>query len=213
MPPPSSLPSPPPLYSHTHQTNPIPTTPTLHADYDYTLSDNGVAEHHRADYATDYLPNVILAKTLAFLDANLGTSPVLAVLSTPSCHGPQEAAPQYQNRFPGVTAPRSPSYNATVPGTHWIQSVKAVYPFDDNAAVFSDLVFRRRLQTLLTVDDILQSVVDKLTAAGELDNTYIAYTADNVRRGGRGGKGGQLLQPSPAQPLHPTPLYPPALPF
>jgi N-acetylglucosamine-6-sulfatase len=155
--------------------------------YDYTLSSNGVAEKHGSSYAADYFPDVILNKTLAFLDVHLGTAPVFAVLSTPSCHGPQTAAPQHQNDFPGARSPRSPTFNATVPGTHWLQAVKGVYPFDDNAASFSDLVFRRRVQTLQTVDEMLAAVIDALTAKGQLDNTYFVYTADNGYHAGAFG--------------------------
>jgi N-acetylglucosamine-6-sulfatase len=147
--------------------------------YSYTLSNNGVAEHHGTDYAADYLPDVVLNRTLDFLGAHLGASPVFAVLSTPSCHGPQDAAPQYQVSFPDARAPRSPRFNASVPDAHWMQAARGVYPFDGNAASFSDLVFRRRVQTLATVDDMLAAVVAALEAAGQLDNTYIVYTADN----------------------------------
>jgi N-acetylglucosamine-6-sulfatase len=147
--------------------------------YDYTLSNNGAPERHGSDYATDYLPNVILNRTLEFLGAHLGAAPVFAVLSTPSCHGPQTAAPQYQGAFPGLQAPRSPTYNATVAGTHWLQATHGAYTFSPTHAAFSDLVFRRRVQTLQTVDDIVDSVVAAVAAAGQLDNTYFVYTADN----------------------------------
>ncbi len=142
--------------------------------YNYQLSNNGTMERHAADYATDYLPNVVLNKTLDFLAANLGGgAPVLAVLSTPSCHGPQTAAPQYQNAFPGAQAPRGPTYNATVAGTSWLQSTHGGYSFQQPHAEFADLVFRRRLQTLLTVDDMVEQVVLALQSKGQLENTYI----------------------------------------
>jgi len=103
--------------------------------YNYSLSNNGVPEHHGIDYATDYLPNVIRNKTLDFLAANLGgPAPVFAVLSTPSCHGPKDAAPQYQGAFPGAAAPRLPNYNATVAGAppvHWLQASHGAYVFHD----------------------------------------------------------------------------------
>lgn len=150
------------------------------AYYNYALSNNGVKEVHGDDYANDYLPNVVLNRTMAFLDNQLGgDAPVFAVLSTPSCHGPQDAAPQYQTAFPDAISPRTPRWNATVPDTHWFQAVKAIYPFDENAAEFSDLVYRRRLQTLLTVDDIVSAVINRFADAGQLDNTYFVYTADN----------------------------------
>jgi len=148
--------------------------------YNYTISANGVRETHKDQYSVDYLPDLVLNKTLAFLDSNAASGkPFFVTLSTPSCHGPQEAAPQYQGLFPDVKAPRTPRFNATVENVHWLQSVKAIYPFDDNSAAFSDLVFRRRLQTLQSVDDMIEALVEKVSSLGQLNNTYFVYTADN----------------------------------
>jgi len=44
---------------------------------------------------------------------------------------------------------------------------------------YSDFLFRRRLETLQTVDDIISDVVTTLTQSNQLDNTYIFYTSDN----------------------------------
>ena len=147
--------------------------------YDYTLSNNGAAEVHGGDYATDYLPDLILNRTLDFLSQHLGTAPVFAVLSTPSCHGPQTAAPQYQDAFPGAQSPRHPNYNATVANAHWLQASHGAYTFMQPSADYADLVFRRRIQTLQSVDDLVAAVVAKLESKGELDNTFFIYTADN----------------------------------
>jgi N-acetylglucosamine-6-sulfatase len=146
--------------------------------YDYTISDNGVAEVHGNVYEADYLPDVILNKTLAFLDS-VGSSPFLAMMSTPSCHGPADPAPQYADLFPGLKAPRTPAFNAEVKDSHWLQSVQAVYGLDSNSEDFLDLVYRRRLMTLQTVDDMVETVVAKLTAMGALENTWFIITSDN----------------------------------
>ena len=147
--------------------------------YSYTLSNNGVAEPHGRTPA-DYLPSVILNRSLAFLAAHAG-APKFMVLSTPSCHGPQDPAPQYTNLWPDAAAPRTPAFNASVTGTppHWLQAQKAVYGVDANSAAFADLVMRRRLATLASVDDIVEAVVAQVAAQGETDNTYIFYTSDN----------------------------------
>lgn len=148
--------------------------------YNYTMSNNGLAEKHADNYATDYLPDVVLNKTLAFINQQVSAStPFFALMSPPSCHGPQEAAPQYQGSFPGAQAPRYPNFNASLPTTHWLQATQAVYGMDANGAAFADLVYRRRLQTLLTVDDMIESLVNTLQSLGVLDNTYILYTTDN----------------------------------
>jgi N-acetylglucosamine-6-sulfatase len=148
--------------------------------YNYVMSNNGIAEKHSNVYPQDYLPLVILNKTLSFIDDNANKgNPLFTYVSLPSCHGPHEAEPKYQSLFPDIKAPRTPAYNATVPNAHWLQAVKAVYPYDDNSAAFSDLVFRRRIQTLQTVDDIIETLVDKFTSLNQIDNTYFLYSADN----------------------------------
>ena len=148
--------------------------------YNYVMSNNGVAERHGNVYPQDYLPLVILNKTLSFIDENADKgAPLFTYVSLPSCHGPQEAEPKYQTLFPDAKAPRTPAFNASVPNAHWLQAVKAVYPYDDNSAAFSDLVFRRRIQTLQTVDDIVEALVEKFTSIGQIDNTYFYYSADN----------------------------------
>lgn len=143
------------------------------AYYNFTMSNNGTREPHGATPA-DYLPTIIRERTLAFIDtAAAASAPFFAYMSFPSCHGPQEAEAKYQGLYPDAKAPRTPNYNFTVPTAHWLQAVQAVYGLDDNSAAFADLVYRRRLQTLASVDDAIAAVVGKLTALGLLDNTYI----------------------------------------
>ena len=156
--------------------------------YHYTLSNNGVAEAHGDDPGEDYLPSVILNKSLAFIDEHkAGQAPLFMVLSTPSCHGPQESLPKYQTAFAGKGAPRTPAFHAELGDSHWLQATEgggyglnaSSSSSGANSAAFSDLVFRRRWQTLQSVDDILDAVVAKMDAIGQLDNTFFVYTTDN----------------------------------
>lgn len=48
----------------------------------------------------------------------------------------------------------------------------------EDVAVLDDIQ-RRRLQTLVAVDELVQQVVDKLEEIGVLDNTYLIFTSDN----------------------------------
>ena len=145
----------------------------------YTLSNNGVAEPH-GDTPADYLPTIVHKRGMAFINASVAAgAPFFAYLSFPSCHGPQEAEAQYQHLYPDAHAPRTPNYNASVPDAHWLQAVQGVYGLDANSAAFADLVFRRRLQTLRSVDAAIAGIVAELTRLAVLDNTYIVFSADN----------------------------------
>ena len=44
---------------------------------------------------------------------------------------------------------------------------------------YADLQYRRRLSTLLSVDDMVRRLVDTLTRAGRLNSTFIFYSSDN----------------------------------
>jgi N-acetylglucosamine-6-sulfatase len=149
--------------------------------YGYTLSNNGAVERHKKNYTNDYLPDVLLRKTLRFINRVGGKQPFFAMMSLPSCHLPAPAAPKYQALFPDVHAPRTPAFgfNASGSGMHWLQEQGGMYPFDDNAIEFLDLIYRRRLQSLVSVDDAVGHIIHKLTGMGILDNTYIVYTSDN----------------------------------
>jgi arylsulfatase A-like enzyme len=51
--------------------------------------------------------------------------------------------------------------------------------FDANAGAYADLKFRRRRQTLQSVDAGVAALFRALEAAGAEGNTYVAYTTDN----------------------------------
>ena len=54
-----------------------------------------------------------------------------------------------------------------------------MYGLSEDAGRYVDLKYRRRLQTLASVDDMVEAVVQKLQERGQLDNTFIIYTSDN----------------------------------
>src|SRR5439155_10325417 len=42
-----------------------------------------------------------------------------------------------------------------------------------------DALYRKRLQSMEAVEDMVQQIVDTLDQTGELDHTYIVFTSDN----------------------------------
>ena len=150
------------------------------AYYNYSLNMDGFRRSYGNNYAKDYLPDKITNNTLQFLNKVSGSrkAPFLAVLSFPAPHGPEDSAPQYQNMFFNVTTHHTPPYDfAPNPDKEWVlRTTDKMAPIH---RTFTDLLQTKRLQTLQSVDEGLERVVDKLKDLGELDNTYIFYTSDH----------------------------------
>jgi hypothetical protein len=104
-------------------------------------------------------------------------------------------APWYENtRIPEQRAPRTPNYNSTTPSStghnnnsndyhHWL--VRNQPPLSDLEAAMVDDLYVSRLKTLLSIDDLVEDLVEELETLGVLDNTYIVFTSDNGYRLGQ----------------------------
>uniref|UniRef100_A0AAX7SC44 N-acetylglucosamine-6-sulfatase n=1 Tax=Astatotilapia calliptera TaxID=8154 RepID=A0AAX7SC44_ASTCA len=61
---------------------------------------------------------------------------------------------------------------------HWLLR-QPPNPMPNSSITFLDNAYRKRWQTLLSVDDMVEKLVKKLDSIKELNNTYIFYTSDN----------------------------------
>jgi arylsulfatase A-like enzyme len=93
-------------------------------------------------------------------------------------HAPATPAPRHQNAFPGIKAPRPPSFNEAdvTDKPEWVQELGEL---DDDQIKHMDDQYRRRRQSLLAVDEMVQNIIFTLKAKGQLENTYIFFTSDN----------------------------------
>jgi N-acetylglucosamine-6-sulfatase len=147
--------------------------------YNYVLSANGVEEAHADSYEKDYLTDVIRHKAGTFLSKQVNaTAPFFMMLSTPACHAPFTPAPQYNFNFSNDQAPRTKHFNIHGKNKHWLVE-QAITPMPEDTISRIDNIFRNRLRTLLSVDDMIEDVVNQLQKIGELNNTYIFFTSDN----------------------------------
>ncbi|XP_013388966.1 N-acetylglucosamine-6-sulfatase-like [Lingula anatina] len=147
--------------------------------YNYHLSVNGTVENHRDNYQNDYFTDIINKRAEEFLQLQSPDSgPFFMMLSTPACHAPFTPAPQYNNSFNDTKAPRNGSFNVYGKDKHWLIR-QAKSPLSDDAIATIDNVFRNRWRTLLSVDDMVENVINLLTQRKLLDNTYVFYSSDN----------------------------------
>uniref|UniRef100_H2YLW8 Sulfatase N-terminal domain-containing protein n=1 Tax=Ciona savignyi TaxID=51511 RepID=H2YLW8_CIOSA len=144
--------------------------------YNYTISHNGVPVQHGDDYAADYLTDLLANKSVEFIKST--TDSFLMMISTPAPHSPWNAAPQYSGEFPNNTAPHTPSYNVKADNKHWLIR-QAEHPMSQESIDYSDNAFRSRWRTLLSVDDLVEKVINALSSTNQLNNTFVIFSSDN----------------------------------
>ncbi|CAJ0936371.1 unnamed protein product, partial [Ranitomeya imitator] len=146
--------------------------------YNYTLSENGQARTYGQNYSVDYLTDVLANISLDFLSYKSNNEPFFMMIATPAPHSPWTPAPQYESSFKTVTAPRNSNFNVHGKDKHWLIR-QAKTPMSNDSIQFLDDAYRKRWQTLLSVDDLVEKLLKQLQARGELDNTFIFFTSDN----------------------------------
>ena len=149
-----------------------------YSEFSYTMNENGNLVQYGTE-PTDYMTDVLSKKATGFIQqAASDRKPFFLFVATYAPHQPATPAPRYANAFPGEKAPRPPSYNEPdVSGKPaWIRSKPLLGPPARNQM---DDLFRRRLQTMLSVRDLIENLLDTLRKEGLLENTYLIFTSDN----------------------------------
>ena len=153
---------------------------TPYKGFNYTMNHNGVTEGH-GGAAADYITDVISATTIDFINRMVdehADQPFFAYVAPYAPHSPATPAPRHAKAFKGIQAPRTSSWNESDVSDkpNWVRSLPLL-----NSTQIKDIdkLYRARRQSLLAVDEMVQSIVNTLQAKGQLGTTYIFFTSDN----------------------------------
>jgi arylsulfatase A-like enzyme len=148
--------------------------------FNYDLNENGTVVHY-GSAPEDYLQDVLDAKAVDFIGRAAGSAyrqPFFMWMTTLSPHQPAAFAPRYADAFPDAQAPRPPTFNEEDVSGHpqWVQN----RPLLTDAQIDQlDTLYRKRLRSMLAVQDTVRDVITTLRRTGQLDNTYIFFSSDN----------------------------------
>jgi N-acetylglucosamine-6-sulfatase len=149
--------------------------------YTYEANHNGTIESFGAG-AADYQTDVLSARAGTFLQSTEAQDqkPFFLFLSPSAPHGPIPPAPRHaKNPFADDPLPAraNPDEADVSDKPLWLR--EGVDPL--GATGISELTadHQARLGSLLAVDEMVASLVAKLSANGELDQTLIVFTSDN----------------------------------
>ena len=145
---------------------------------DFALDENGALKQYGPE---DYQTNVYADLAVDRIDQHFtvhANDPLYMQVQFFAPHDPATPATKYQNAFAASPLPIDPSFNEKnvkdKPG--WI---RAISRFGPGLIAKIQTRYQHRLETLLSVDDAIERIVNQLSASGQLDNTYLIFTSDN----------------------------------
>jgi N-acetylglucosamine-6-sulfatase len=174
----------PPGFSDWHGT----VDPSTYSYYDYTVFENGVPRTYPGVYSTDFIAT--RADELIAAAAPAAQPFFMSVaFVAPHSGQPREAddppgiatpavAPKYANAFASLPLPTPPSFNEADMSDKPL-ALQARPAITAVRALRMQEAYQQRLESLLSVDDAVESIVSALRGTGELDNTLILFTSDN----------------------------------
>ncbi|GAB2579276.1 sulfatase family protein [Microlunatus antarcticus] len=147
-------------------------------EFNYTMNENG-REVKYGKRPQAYLTDVVSTKGQNFiLNASAAGKPFALEIATFAPHAPYTPAPRDAKKYKGLKAPRSKAFNeaSMTDKPAWMKD----RPKLTKAQVKNlDTVYRKRAQSVRSVDLMLSRLRSTLRATGQLDNTYVVFSSDN----------------------------------
>ncbi|GGN37099.1 arylsulfatase A-like enzyme [Actinoplanes campanulatus] len=145
-------------------------------NFDYDLNENGQVKRY-GKKPQDYLTDVIAGKAANFISTTAATGqPFMVEVSTYTPHSPYTPAPRDEKLFPGLKAPRTAAYDKVPAGSAWLPpNLKLT----KDQARRVDEEFRKRVQSVQSVDRMIGTLRDTLAKSGVSDDTVVIFSSDN----------------------------------
>ncbi len=150
----------------------------------HMLNENG----HIVDYDPEqtYDTDILSDKAVDYVERTAGADPpffttdrpFLMWLGTKAPHQPATPAPRHEEALQDVELPRPPSFNEedVSDKPQWVRDNP---PLGPDQITYMEELNRKRLQSMLAVDDMIGDLFDSLRRTGELEDTYVVFTSDN----------------------------------
>jgi N-acetylglucosamine-6-sulfatase len=151
-----------------------------YAEFNYDLNENGRIVHYGGPTAStdNYLTDVLSGLADGFVSSSAARhAPFFLEVATYAPHTPYTPAPRYADLYPDLHYPRTPAYNyanSHAPG--WLAHEPPLRTSND--ALINE-AFRKRAESVKSVDDMIGRLVTTLKRTGAWTNTYLVFSSDN----------------------------------
>jgi arylsulfatase A-like enzyme len=148
-----------------------------YSEFNYFMNTNG-RERFYGGTAKSYLTDVLSEKASAFIDtASTSGQPFMLEIATFAPHSPYTPAPRYAGAARKVAYPRTSAWNRLpVHPPSWLKGHPRLTR-DQRQEITA--AYRRRIESALSVDQMVGSLESELRATGEAGNTYLVFSSDN----------------------------------
>jgi N-acetylglucosamine-6-sulfatase len=149
-----------------------------HDGFNYTLNENGRVVFYGAR-PQDYVSDVLTGKANGVIRTAVeAENPFFVYILPYTPHLPAVPAPRHRGMFAEAKLPRLPSFDEADVSDKPV-FIRSLTRIDEGRSAYMQDHYRKRLETLQGLDDMVESVVSTLRETGQLENTYVIYTSDN----------------------------------
>jgi N-acetylglucosamine-6-sulfatase len=146
--------------------------------YDYAINENDAIRKF-GTAPSDYSTDVLRDRAVRFIDQQRAAQdPFFMLIATKAVHSQGKCAipaPRHADAFKDVSIPSGSALDEGKKGRTADKEATIHGESKDQL----EACYRAELQSLQSVDDLVEAVVNALQRAGKLDDTVVVYTSDN----------------------------------